>query len=70
MYVSQLNCADPQHHKLVLNGWLNITGSIAHTLFTYIKNKKPDWDKKLNSIYNSNFKGNEFTRYLCIYNIK
>ncbi|XP_055836660.1 uncharacterized protein LOC129905250 [Episyrphus balteatus] len=42
---------------------LRITGSISYQLFTYSKNKNPDWPKKIASTYASSFKGNEATRY-------
>ena len=40
-----------------------ITGSICYNLFTYAKNKNPDWNKKLKSVFNSSFKGTEDTVY-------
>lgn len=42
---------------------LRITGSICYSLYTYSKNKTPDWPKKIKSLYNGDFKGNEATRY-------
>ena len=42
---------------------IRITGSVSYNLFTYANNKAPNWENKLNSIYDSNFKGNDATRY-------
>lgn len=48
--------------------WFNerdkrITGSICYALFTFIKRNHSldEWKSKLNSIYKSQFKGNEHT---------
>ena len=40
-----------------------ITGTTCYSLLTYIKNKKPDWRKKCNSLFDiSNFKS-QYTEY-------
>ena len=49
--------------KWLVERKLRITGSISYNLYTYASNKNPDWNKKLSSIYNSTFKGNESTKY-------
>lgn len=40
-----------------------ITGSNCYSIFTYTKNKNPDWAKKVQSLYFSTFRGNENTDY-------
>lgn len=40
-----------------------ITGSVCYTLYTYSRNKSPDWHKKLNALYSANFGGNYATEY-------
>jgi YqaJ-like viral recombinase domain len=40
---------------------LRITGSVCYSIFTYVKNKSPDWGKKLDSLMNSTFRGNANT---------
>ena len=39
-----------------------VTGSIVYGLYTYTKNKAPNWDQKLEKVYHS-FHGNEHTVY-------
>lgn len=42
-----------------------ITGSICYDLFTYCANKKPDWNKKIESIFFSTFKGDTRYGHIC-----
>lgn len=42
---------------------IRITASNSYQIYTYAYNKKPDWSKKLKIIYESNFKGNNATKY-------
>ena len=44
-----------------------VTGSICYELFTYSKNKKPQWAKKLERIYDNDFQGNEDTETGLMY---
>jgi len=34
---------------------VRMTGSVCYSLFTYSKNKKPDWPKKIENVYDSDF---------------
>lgn len=43
------------------NRFGRITGSICYSLYTYSNNKNPNWAKKLDSVFNSGFQGNENT---------
>jgi hypothetical protein len=40
-----------------------ITGSVCYILYTYYFNKNPDWVKKIKSIKNSTFQGNDATKH-------
>lgn len=40
-----------------------ITGSICYEICTYTRNKSPDWNKKVETIFYSKFEGNANTRY-------
>ncbi|KAB0790239.1 hypothetical protein PPYR_15428 [Photinus pyralis] len=55
--VEQNNDIWKNHRKL------RITGSRCYELFTYCKNKDPNWKKKLFNIINSTFHGNIYTDY-------
>lgn len=44
-----------------------ITGSKCYELFTYCKNSSPNWQKKIENIINSPFKGNANTKYGNLY---
>lgn len=42
---------------------VKVTGSKIYGLYTYISNKNPNWKKKLDTVFNSSFNGNEATVY-------
>ena len=43
--------------------FIRITGSKCYSLFTYSKNKKPDCNKKLETIFKSSFSGTDATMH-------
>lgn len=42
---------------------LRITASRCYEIYTYTKNKKADWGKKLSTFFSDSFKGNFLTKY-------
>lgn len=36
-----------------------VTGSISYGLFTYYKNRRPNWEKRLETVFGSNFSNND-----------